>query len=159
MKEKNVCEDTLLESKTIDEISRAFERLNAALHTFSSAVSADTKLSLSEIVANEHLRLDGPLTPKELSKRVQMGSGATTAMIDRLERRGFVERVRHPKDRRSVLVRQLEQPEPVIERPLRLQEAFSARVAALSEDDRKTVLQFLTQIADDVMAAVNEKEP
>ncbi len=66
MDENNVTQDTLLKSKTTNEVHHAFMKLNAALHTFSSSVSADTKLSLSEIVAAEHLRLDGPLTPKEL---------------------------------------------------------------------------------------------
>lgn len=156
MKEKNVPQDTLLESKTIEEIHQAFMRLNAALHTFSSSVSADTKLTLAEIVANEHLRLDGPLTPKELSHRVQMGSGATTAMIDRLEQRGFVERVRHPTDRRSVLVRQVEQGEGVFEKPMALQGAVYTRLAGLTEDERVTVLAFLQGVADDVMKAVEE---
>ena len=131
-------------------------RLNAALHTFSSAISADTKLTLSEIVANEHLRLAGPLTPKELSHRVQMGSGATTAMIDRLEQRGFVERVRHPTDRRSVLVRQVEQGDDVVEKPMALQDAVHARLAGLTENERGTILAFLNGLADDVMKAVEE---
>lgn len=156
MEEKNVTQDTLLQSETSIEVHQAFMRLNATLHTFSSSVSADTKLTLSEIVANEHLRLDGPLTPKELSHRVQMGSGATTAMIDRLEQRGFVERVRHPTDRRSVLVRQVEQGEGVFERPMALQKAVYARLAGLTEDERVTILAFLTGLADDVMKAVGE---
>lgn len=128
-------------------------RLNAALHTFSSAVSADTKLTLSEIVAAEHLRLDGPLTPKELSQRVRIGSGGTTAIIDRLEQRGFAERIKHPSDRRSVLVQPLEQSEPTVQRPMALQEAVHARVEALSEDEKRVVLEFLRGVAKDVMQA------
>ncbi len=151
MAEKNVNEVTFSESKTISEIHQAFMQLNAALHTFSSAVSADTKLTLSEIIANEHLRLNGPLTPKELSHRVQMGSGATTAMIDRLEKRGFIERVKHPTDRRSVLIRQIEQDDRGIERPIALQEAVYARLGELTEDERKAVLAFLLGVAADVM--------
>lgn len=150
MAEKNVDEVTFSESKTISEIHQAFMQLNAALHTFSSAVSADTKLTLSEIIANEHLRLNGPLTPKELSHRVQMGSGATTAMIDRLEKRGFIERVKHPTDRRSVLIRQIEQDDRGIERPIALQEAVYARLGGLTEDERKAVLAFLSGVAADV---------
>lgn len=151
MIEKNVKQDTLSKSKTEDEIHEAFMRLNAALHTFSSAVSADTKLTLSEIVAAEHLCLDGPLTPKELSRRVQMGSGGTTAIIDRLERRGFAERVRHPTDRRSVLVRAVVQGEETTQQPVALQGAVYARLAELGEDERRAVLRFLRNVADDVM--------
>lgn len=154
MAEKNVKQDTLLKSKTMEEAHRAFMRLNAALHTFSSAVSADTKLTLSEIIAAEHLRLDGPLTPKELSRRVQMGTGGTTAIIDRLEGRGFAERIKHPTDRRSVLVRAVEQGGETVQQPLALQEAVYARLEALNDGERRAVLRFLEGVADDMMQAV-----
>ncbi|MEJ2336871.1 MAG: MarR family transcriptional regulator [Gemmatimonadales bacterium] len=45
------------------------------------------------------------LTPTALSKAVSLTSGAMTNRIDRLEKAGFVERVRSEVDRRSVLVR------------------------------------------------------
>ncbi len=157
MREKNVEQDTLSKSKMTEEVHQAFMRLNAALHTFSSSVSADTKLTLSEIVANEHLRLDGPLTPKELSQRVHIGSGATTAMIDRLEQRGFVERVKHPTDRRSLLIRQVEQGNEVVEKPMALQNALYARVAELNDDQKAVVLDFLQGVAKDVMKAVQKE--
>ena len=154
MEEKNVSHDTLLESKTVEEIHLAFMRLNAALHTFSSSVSADTKLTLSEIVAAEHLRLDGPLTPKELARRVQIGSGGTTAIIDRLEGRGFAERIRHPTDRRSVLVRLVEQADETVQQPLALQQAVYSRLEALDAAEQKAVLRFLEGVAADVMQIV-----
>lgn len=154
MTEKNVKQNTLSKSKMMEEAHEAFMRLNAALHTFSSAVSADTKLTLSEIIAAEHLRLDGPLTPKELSRRVQMGTGGTTAIIDRLEGRGFAERIKHPTDRRSVLVRAVEQGGDTVQQPLALQEAVYARLEALNDGERRAVLRFLEGVADDMMQAV-----
>ena len=149
---KNVVKDTLSKSKTSKEIQQAFMRLNAALHTLSSSVSVDTKLTLSEIVANEHLRMDGPLTPKELSNRVQMGSGATTALIDRLEARGFVKRVPHPNDRRSLLIEYVEQDAQMIAKPLALQDHLAQRINALSDEQKAGVLSFLEGVARDVMS-------
>ena len=151
MAENNVTKDTLLKSKVRGEIQQAFMRLNAALHTLSSSVSVDTKLTLSEIVANEHLRMDGPLTPKELSNRVQMGSGATTALIDRLEARGFVKRVPHPHDRRSLLVQYVQQDAQMIAKPLALQEHLAQRINALSDEQKAGVLSFLEGVAKDVI--------
>lgn len=158
MRKKNVGKDTLLKSKTDKEITYAFTRLNAALHTLSSRVSADTKLSLSEIVANEHLRLDGPLTPKKLAGRVQMGSGATTALIDRLEARGFARRVPHPSDRRSLLVEYVAQPAQTIAKPLALQDRLSRHLDALSNEQRAGVLAFLEGVAADIMDIVRAPE-
>jgi DNA-binding MarR family transcriptional regulator len=43
-------------------------------------------------------------TPTELSKYTGLTSGATTAMLDRLERGNFIERQPNPEDRRGTLI-------------------------------------------------------
>ncbi|WIE65080.1 MarR family transcriptional regulator [Curtobacterium sp. MCLR17_036] len=48
--------------------------------------------------------LDEDRTPKELGTYLEMGTGAVTALLDRLTRRGFLDRVRNPDDRRSVRI-------------------------------------------------------
>ncbi len=46
----------------------------------------------------------GIATPTELSKHTGLSSGATTAMLDRLEKSGLIERRPNPQDRRSTLI-------------------------------------------------------
>ena len=46
----------------------------------------------------------GVATPTELSNHTGLTSGATTAMLDRLERSGIIERRRNPEDRRGTLI-------------------------------------------------------
>jgi DNA-binding MarR family transcriptional regulator len=46
----------------------------------------------------------GVSTPTELAKHTGLTSGATTAMLDRLERSGIIERRRNPDDRRGTLI-------------------------------------------------------
>jgi len=43
-------------------------------------------------------------TPTELAKYTGLSSGATTAMLDRLEKEGFIERRPNPDDRRGTLI-------------------------------------------------------
>jgi len=43
-------------------------------------------------------------SPTELSKYTGLTSGATTAMLDRLEKGGFIERRPNPEDRRGTLI-------------------------------------------------------
>lgn len=48
--------------------------------------------------------VDEDRTPKELGGYLEMGTGAVTALLDRLTKRGLLERVRNPDDRRSVRI-------------------------------------------------------
>lgn len=50
------------------------------------------------------LRCAEPLTAGRLARLSGLSTGAVTGVIDRLERRGLVRRVRDPHDRRKVLV-------------------------------------------------------
>jgi DNA-binding MarR family transcriptional regulator len=59
---------------------------------------------LTEFKAMDHIQAAGRLTPGELADRLALSSGAVTALIDRLERLGWVRREPHPTDRRSVMV-------------------------------------------------------
>jgi DNA-binding MarR family transcriptional regulator len=47
---------------------------------------------------------EGPMTAGLLAQRARLSPGATTAVIDRLEQKGLVRRVRDAEDRRRVLV-------------------------------------------------------
>jgi DNA-binding MarR family transcriptional regulator len=46
----------------------------------------------------------GIATPTELARHTGLSSGATTAMLDRLERSGLIERRPNPDDRRGTLI-------------------------------------------------------
>jgi DNA-binding MarR family transcriptional regulator len=50
------------------------------------------------------MQVEGHLTAGQIAKMSGLSTGAVTGVIDRLEKRGFVRRVRDPHDRRKVLV-------------------------------------------------------
>lgn len=73
----------------------------------------------------------GPSTPSEIARRVNLSSGATTRMLDRLLAAGYITRTPDPSDRRRVVI------EPAgdgIERIGRLYEPLNADLAALMAD-------------------------
>jgi DNA-binding MarR family transcriptional regulator len=76
------------------------------LHGVAGAEAAG--LHASEWYALSLLDLEGSLTSGELSARTGLTTGATTRLIDRLERAGYVRRVADPTDRRKVLVEPVE---------------------------------------------------
>ena len=65
-------------------------------------------IGASELAALDHLDAAGPMTPGQLGGRLSMTAGAVTALLDRLEGRGHVERAPNPDDRRSAIVREIE---------------------------------------------------
>ncbi|WP_434451316.1 MarR family winged helix-turn-helix transcriptional regulator [Lentzea sp. E54] len=50
------------------------------------------------------MRAGGPVTAGRIAELSGLSTGAVTGVIDRLERAGYVRRVRDPHDRRKVLV-------------------------------------------------------
>ncbi|MEU6663149.1 MarR family transcriptional regulator [Streptomyces sp. NPDC046821] len=61
-------------------------------------------LHTSEWYALSLITREGSLTSGELSARTGLTTGATTRLIDRLERAGYARRTADPKDRRRVIV-------------------------------------------------------
>ena len=98
----------------------------------------------SELAALEHLEAAGPMTPGQLGGRLSMSPGAVTALVDRLEGRGHVERMPNPEDRRSALLRETEKGLrdslghlwPYIEEMRGIEESFS-------EEERAVISRFL----------------
>src|SRR5688500_13571789 len=68
------------------------------------AVAARQGLSASEEKALDLLERSGPLTAGELARQSGLAPASVTALINRLEAKGFARRVQNPGDRRSVLV-------------------------------------------------------
>ncbi|MGW4647857.1 MarR family winged helix-turn-helix transcriptional regulator [Kitasatospora sp. NPDC004289] len=83
------------------------------------AAAAAVGLQPSEWYAFSRLALAGGLTSGELSTLTGLTTGATTRLIDRLERAGFVRRAPDAADRRKVVV------EPVPEALPRIAEAVT----------------------------------
>ena len=148
-------QDTLQSGDMERRLPYAYMRYNAALLTLSAHLASDLELTLSEMVACEHLHLDGPLTPRELGQRVKLSSGAITPLIDRLEARGFVERKPHPSDRRSVLVHYLPQEPKVVGRMYAVLGRFQDTVGRFNEAEKAAVASFLTSMTEGLAEAVN----
>ncbi len=156
MKKNDTDKVTLSKSSFENEVLDAFVRLSASLYTLNTLVALETGLTMSELAASEHLRLDGPLSPKEISKRIHLSTGATTGMLDRLEQRGFIKRTPHPTDRRSVLVHYLEPESPSNVKLEHLQKLLEMRIEKLGEPQKAAVASFLRGVSGDISRVSGE---
>jgi DNA-binding MarR family transcriptional regulator len=132
-------------SSSIEEkLSDLVREHSSAVLRHAAATAKRMGLEASELAALEHLQASGAINQKRLGERLSMSPGAITAMIDRLERRGYVERTPNPEDRRSALVNitkagieeSLRHLWPYIEDMKGVEEGFS-------EEERAVVARFL----------------
>jgi len=74
------------------------------LTQFRNAMSEWAGVNPTDMECLRLLFLKGIATPSELARHTGLTSGATTAMLDRLEKAGLIERRPNPDDRRGTLI-------------------------------------------------------
>ena len=89
---------------TLEQTIREFSTLSVL---FSQAVGERLKMNPTDMECLDFLNLMGPLSAGQLGDLTGLTSGAVTALIDRLERAGYVQRERDAHDRRRVIVRRV----------------------------------------------------
>jgi DNA-binding MarR family transcriptional regulator len=101
-----------------------------------------------EFKAMDHLQEAGELTPGQLADRLALSSGAVTALVDRLERLGWVERSAHPSDRRSVIVSKAgESNSEALKLYRPFARAISEAAGRMSAAERDAAVRFLEEAA------------
>src|SRR5215204_1177019 len=85
-------------------LDEAIRKVGAQAVLISDLVATRVGINSTDLECLDLLQMAGPTTAGGMSERSGLTTGATTAMIDRLERAGFVRRRRDPGDRRVVVV-------------------------------------------------------
>jgi DNA-binding MarR family transcriptional regulator len=94
-----------MEPEVLERFTWYMREQSALTVMFHTKVAARMGLSATdEKCIDLAMRAEGPITAGRLAELSGLSTGAVTGVIDRLERAGFVRRVRDPHDRRKVLV-------------------------------------------------------
>ena len=88
----------------LQRLDETLRKVGAQSVLISDLVARRVGLNSTDLECLDILYLSGPTTAGALSKHTGLTTGATTTVIDRLERAGFVRRRGDPGDRRRVLV-------------------------------------------------------
>jgi DNA-binding MarR family transcriptional regulator len=103
----------------------------------------------TELIAIAHLAQHGELTPTGLGRLLALSSAGATAVVQRLERTGFVERAPHPSDGRSAVLRLSAEGAARAEAAMApLVEDLDRIAAALEPASRRAVGAFLREVAE-----------
>jgi DNA-binding MarR family transcriptional regulator len=96
--------------KLLARLNDDFRQLSAGTILFHQAIADRLGMNITDHKCADILARTGPMTAGELARHTGLTTGAITGVIDRLEKKTFVRRVRDPHDRRRVIV------QPVVKR-------------------------------------------
>ncbi|HEY7485549.1 MAG TPA: MarR family transcriptional regulator [Streptosporangiaceae bacterium] len=128
----------------VAELRSAMQRNTMWTVLLHHTIASKAGLNVTDLQCINLLSLDGPMTPGRLAQAMSITTGgAVTAVIDRLEKAGYVRRTRDPDDRRRVIV------ELVPDAIARISDYFEpvadsvrARFAGYSDEQLRTLLHF-----------------
>lgn len=109
-------------------------------------VAASLGLYNNDFLTLDILREAGPITAGELAKKTGLTTGSITALVDRLEKVGYVHRENDPTDRRRVIiVPDYESKEEVRNSYRPLQEAMVELASSYTEEELALITQFISR--------------
>ena len=128
----------------IEQLGGMIVRMQDGTQRYDEAVGEVYGLGAAERLCLSFL-LEGPQTASAIARQVRLTPAAVTALIDRLETRGFVRRKPDANDRRKVLVEMADATEKLArEAYFPLQEAGAVNLGRYTEAELKLFVKFLS---------------
>src|SRR5437588_1788396 len=119
-----------------------------AVESYAEKSITDLEMCGSDFAVLEALLHKGPLPVNEIGKKILLTSGSITVAVDRLEKRGLVQRRAHGTDRRAKIVHLTMQGRKLIMRVYADHAADMERLssASLTRAEREKLIRLLKQI-------------
>lgn len=142
----------------VDEILVALRRVIRAVDLHSRRLVQSHGLTGPQALILKAVAAE-PLIAGVLAERVSLSQATVTDILNRLEQRGLIKRVRSEQDRRRVIVEATDAGRALVEKsPPLLQERFAKRYEELADWEQTTLLASMQRIAammdaDDLDAA------
>src|SRR6058998_142816 len=119
-----------------------------AAQAYAEKSVSELEMCGSDFAVLEALLHKGPLPVNEIGKKVLLTSGSITVAVDRLEKKGLVERRAHGTDRRARIVHLTKERRKLITRAYAQHAADLEQLASasLSRAERETLIGLLKKI-------------
>ena len=131
--------------KTVTQASRESSSMAVFFHT---RMAERVGLGATEEKTLSLLGKHGPLTAGEIAAHTGLTTPSVTGLLDRLESKGMVRRVRDAHDRRRVIVEPNQERLAELDRMFySVQEAFHEMLDIYSDEQLATIADFLTRSA------------
>jgi MarR family transcriptional regulator, 2-MHQ and catechol-resistance regulon repressor len=122
-------------------------RCHHALSLLAERSIEQSGLCLTDFMALEALLHKGPLTITEIQGKVLLASGSMTAAVDRLEKKGLIQRGPAPGDRRAKVLHLTPEGRRVAEAAFRRHAAeLESAMAVLNPDEKRRLHALLKKL-------------
>jgi DNA-binding MarR family transcriptional regulator len=95
---------TLRKTDLVKQVIMGARESNIGAILFHQAVGQILGINVTDMKCLDIITLKGSTSPSQLAELTGLSTGATTALIDRLEKRKLIVRHRNPKDRRGTII-------------------------------------------------------
>ncbi|RKF42982.1 MarR family transcriptional regulator [Agrobacterium deltaense] len=127
----------------------------------SQSIAAKARMNTTDLECLDILQMQGQASAGELARSTGLTTGAVTALLDRLEKAGFIRRLPDPTDRRRVLAA----PHPEKMRELfqiyaPLQEKMEALYGEYDEEQLQLIIGFIEKscaVSKDFIGTLQKK--
>lgn len=151
---------SVVASRFEESILVSLRRMSRAVDLQSKQLAKVHELTGPQLVCLRHLQTHEHTTPKSLASAVSLSQATVTGILDRLERRGLVVRVRSTVDKRVVHLQVTTTGRAVIaEAPSPLSEVFRAHLGALPEGEQAMIDWVLRRVVDMMEASEVDASP
>ena len=143
-----------------EDILTALRKITRAIDLYSHQLSRQYNLTGPQIVCLRHLRRNDGESPGEIARSMHLSQATITGILDRLEKRGLVERTRSREDRRRVFIALTDAGVDIASAaPSPLQETFARRLKTLPQENQAVIATILNQVVSMMEASDLEAAP
>ncbi|MCK2020756.1 MarR family winged helix-turn-helix transcriptional regulator [Peribacillus frigoritolerans] len=149
--------DNRLNSALLESLTHRLQRYGMRSVLFQQNMAQKIGVSHTDLKSAEILNETGPITAGELSKITGLSTGSVTALINRLEKSGYVKRERDRLDGRKVMIMPIpERQEQIKSHYQSLSMATKELCSAYNEQELILINQFVEEITK-IMDKENDK--
>ncbi|EMS97907.1 transcriptional regulator, MarR family protein [Agrobacterium tumefaciens str. Cherry 2E-2-2] len=127
----------------------------------SQSIAAKARMNTTDLECLDILQMQGQASAGELARSTGLTTGAVTALLDRLEKAGFIRRLPDPADRRRVLAApQPEKMRELFQMYAPLQEKMEALYGEYDEAQLQLIIGFMEKscaISKDFIGTLQKK--
>lgn len=133
-------------AESVEALMRELRHFSDQDVLFNQALAERMGLNLTDLTCLSILERSGSATAGRLAEMTGLTSGAVTGLIDRLEKAGWVRRVRNPNDRRHVIIEWIPERAVDFDKALVTAERETVElVESYTEEQRELLQDFLVR--------------